>query len=78
MKRRGLLLAPLLPGALPTASAQPVAPFPSRPITITVGFPPGGLSDAMTRALGQRIGQELGQAVVVDNRPGAGTSYRPA
>jgi tripartite-type tricarboxylate transporter receptor subunit TctC len=74
MKRRSLLLTPLLPGALSIASAQPAASFPSRPITITVGFPPGGLSDAMTRALGQRIGQELGQTVVVDNRPGAGTS----
>jgi tripartite-type tricarboxylate transporter receptor subunit TctC len=75
MDRRGVLLAPLLlSGAAVGASAQPVGSYPNRPISITVGFPPGGLSDALTRTLGQRIGQELGQTVVVENRPGAGTS----
>jgi tripartite-type tricarboxylate transporter receptor subunit TctC len=75
-RRRALLLpASLVPPAMAApASAQPAAPYPSRPVTIVVGFPPGGLSDALTRALGQRMGQELGQTVVVDNRPGAGTS----
>jgi tripartite-type tricarboxylate transporter receptor subunit TctC len=79
MDRRGLLLAPLLlSGAAGEVSAQPAAAYPNRPISITVGFPPGGLSDALTRTLGQRIGQELGQTVVVENRPGAGTSVASA
>lgn len=75
MNRRSLVLSSLLlPFAVARAIAQPTGTFPSRPITIVVPFPPGGLSDAMTRALGQRLGQELGQTIVVDNRPGAGTS----
>jgi tripartite-type tricarboxylate transporter receptor subunit TctC len=72
MNRRGVLLAPLLLAG--GASAQPAAPFPNRPITIVVPFPPGGLSDVLTRMIGQRMGQELGQTIVVENRPGAGTS----
>ncbi len=75
MNRRSLILSSLLlPVAGARATAQPTGAFPNRPITIVVPFPPGGLSDAMTRALGQRLGQELGQTIVVDNRPGAGTS----
>jgi tripartite-type tricarboxylate transporter receptor subunit TctC len=75
MNRRSLLLAPLaLSGAAAGASAQPAAPFPNRPISISVPFPPGGLSDVITRLIGQRMSQELGQTVVVENRPGGGTS----
>jgi tripartite-type tricarboxylate transporter receptor subunit TctC len=76
MQRRSLLSAAvLLSGAVSGASAQQAGgPFPNRPITVCVGFPPGALSDLATRALGQRMAQELGQPVVVDNRPGAGTS----
>jgi tripartite-type tricarboxylate transporter receptor subunit TctC len=46
--------------------------FPSRPIRIVVPFAPGGLTDVIARAIGVRIGAELGQQVIVDNRPGAG------
>lgn len=79
MHRRSLLLSSLmLPGAVTQARAQTAGGTSTRPITIVVPFPPGGLSDVMTRALGQRLGQELGQTVVVDNRPGAGTSVASA
>lgn len=47
------------------------APFPSRPITIIVTFPPGGGTDLLARKLGAVMQQKLGQSVVVENRPGA-------
>lgn len=75
MHRRSLFLSAILvPSAVASARSQPASGVPNRPITIVVPFPPGGLSDTMTRALGQRLGHELGQTIVVDNRPGAGTS----
>jgi tripartite-type tricarboxylate transporter receptor subunit TctC len=45
--------------------------FPTRPIRIVVGFPPGGGSDLVARPIAQRMSETLGQAVVVENRPGA-------
>lgn len=39
---------------------------------ILVGFPPGGGTDAIARILGERLKDELGHAVIVDNKPGAG------
>lgn len=45
--------------------------FPTRPIRIVVGFPPGGGSDLVARPIAQRMGELLGQAVVVENRAGA-------
>ena len=51
------------------ASAQE---FPSRPLRLVVGFPPGGGADGAARAVAQKLTESLGQAVVVDNRSGAG------
>jgi len=48
--------------------------FPSRPITLVVPFPAGGGGDAQGRILAQKLGERLGQSIVVDNRPGAGTA----
>ncbi|WP_415819287.1 tripartite tricarboxylate transporter substrate binding protein [Bordetella tumbae] len=48
-----------------------VQSFPNRPITIIVTFPPGGGTDLLARKLGALMQQRLGQAVVVENRPGA-------
>jgi tripartite-type tricarboxylate transporter receptor subunit TctC len=47
--------------------------YPSRPIRLIVPYPPGGTADAMARALGQELTAAWGQAVVIDNRPGAST-----
>lgn len=67
------LTALLLSLAVPaTALAQ--AAWPARPITLVVPFPPGGSADTIGRLIGKRLSDELGQPVVIDNRPGAGTA----
>ena len=53
------------------AHAQPAA-WPTRPITLVVTYPPGGGADAMARLIAPKLGEALGQSVIVDNRPGAG------
>lgn len=48
--------------------------YPTRPIRLIVPFPPGGSNDIIGRLLGQQIGERVGQSVVIDNRPGAGST----
>lgn len=66
-----LAAAAALLGAAP-ATAQDEA-FPSRIIKIVVANPPGGVGDVITRVLGDRMRADLGQPVVIENRPGAST-----
>ncbi|MDP9912919.1 tripartite-type tricarboxylate transporter receptor subunit TctC [Variovorax boronicumulans] len=48
--------------------------YPSRPITLLVGFPAGGGADTVARIVGDKLGKLLGQPIVIDNKPGAGTT----
>ncbi|HWL79419.1 MAG TPA: tripartite tricarboxylate transporter substrate binding protein [Roseomonas sp.] len=48
--------------------------YPSHPITMVVGYPPGGISDTATRLIAQRMERELGRPMVVENRAGAATA----
>lgn len=67
MSRRALAAlfgAPLLP-------ASAAEPAPSRPVRIIVPFPPGGALDALTRKVAQKLGDQLGQNVFIENRTGA-------
>ena len=66
MKRVFLFLL-LAVGAAPLAQA-----FPEKPVRFVIGFTPGGPSDILARALGQKLAERWGQQVVVENRPGAG------
>ena len=51
--------------------AQAAEPYPQRPIRFLVPQSPGGASDTVARVVAQRLGERLGQQLVVDNRPGA-------
>ena len=67
----GLAAAVAALARIPSALAQE-ATWPTRPIRLLLGFPPGGGSDIVARLIAKPLGDRLGQGVVVDNKPGAG------
>ncbi len=69
----GLALA--APG---TALAQAAAPYPNKPITLIVPFPPGGPTDLVARVIAQKMAEQMGQQILVDNRAGANSNIGAA
>lgn len=59
--------------SLPSFAAGPAAGegFPAKPVRVIVPFAPGGVSDALPRLVGQKLAEQWGRAVVIDNKPGA-------
>jgi tripartite-type tricarboxylate transporter receptor subunit TctC len=70
-----LLFRVLLTCSLAWAAPAVLAadPFPTKPLRLIVPFPPGGATDGVLRLVAQRLTERVGQQVIVDNRPGAGT-----
>ena len=70
----GTFAAVTLGAAAQAPSTSPGQGFPTKPIRMIVPFPPGGATDTFSRSLAVELTQTLGQTVIVENRPGAGTT----
>jgi tripartite-type tricarboxylate transporter receptor subunit TctC len=73
MKIRALQLIAAFATVTTLASPSLAQSYPTRSITMIVPFAPGGPADVLGRLIGQKMGEDLGQQVVIDNRPGANT-----
>jgi tripartite-type tricarboxylate transporter receptor subunit TctC len=75
LPRRQFLQLAAGAAALPAVSGVATAQtYPTRPVRLIVGFPPGGASDITARLIGQWLSERLGQQFVIENRPGAGAT----
>ena len=68
---RPILFAAVMVGLWPGAASAQAQNYPTRPIRFIVPFPAGGIADVVARVTGQKLGELLGQQVVIENRPGA-------
>src|SRR5688572_6204341 len=78
MLRRRHLLTAIASGGLagwtPTRAAGETQTWPTRPVKLLIGFPPGGPTDYTLRVLAENVARETGQPVVVENRPGVASA----
>jgi tripartite-type tricarboxylate transporter receptor subunit TctC len=75
LPRRNFLHFTAATAALPLLSRLVWAQsYPTRPLRLIVGFPPGGGADTVSRIVGQWLSERLGQQVIIENRPGASTN----
>jgi len=64
--------AALLSLAQPSLAAQGPGNYPDRPMRIITGYLPGGVSDTIARVMAEKLGEQMGQRIIIDGRPGAG------
>src|SRR5260221_13884893 len=76
MPRWALIAALLLASCPPPALAQ--EDWPARPVKIVVGYPAGGVADAVTRLYAAGLSERFGKQFIVENKPGAGTNIGAA
>ena len=74
LRRRALQAAAFALCAPFAALASAQQDYPSKPVTLVVPFPPGGTTDLVARALGESLARSLGQAVLIESKPGGGTT----
>lgn len=74
--RRELAAITLVGSILPFGAmgSDTEATYPQRPITLVIGFTPGGTTDSLARLLAKHMSNDLGYKIIVDNRPGAGSN----
>jgi tripartite-type tricarboxylate transporter receptor subunit TctC len=74
MIRRRTVVAILALAALVAGPARAQSDWPTKPVRLVVGFAAGGISDVLARAIAAKMSTIVGQQVIVDNKPGAGTT----
>jgi tripartite-type tricarboxylate transporter receptor subunit TctC len=73
-RRRFLQIAASAPALTALGRVASAETYPSRPVTLLVGYAPGGVNDIVARITGQMVSERLGQPFTIENRPGAGSN----